>query len=82
VALSPHIGVLPHWEPPTSADLAAMALLALGSLCPPYVAIVYFDCFRRFKGMLQLNQMDVAKVDRRMLYMFPIFQLFKRHVVI
>jgi len=59
-----------------SADLVAMALPTLGSLCPPYVAIVYFDCFRRFKGMLQLNQMDVAKVYERMLYMLPTFQLF------
>jgi hypothetical protein len=30
---------------------------------PPYVANVYFRCFSRFKGMLQLFIMDVAKVD-------------------
>ncbi|KAG0522825.1 hypothetical protein BDA96_07G071000 [Sorghum bicolor] len=59
-----------------SADLAAMSLPALESLSLPYVATIYFDCFRRFRGMLQLNQMDVAKVDRRMLYMLPMLQLF------
>jgi len=29
-----------------------------------HVASVYFKCFRRFRGMLQLFYMDVAKVDQ------------------
>jgi hypothetical protein len=39
-----------------------------------YVANIYFSCF---KGMLRLFLMDVAKVDREMLYMLQVFQ---RHV--
>ena len=46
----------------------------LGSLSlSPYVAIVCFNCFRRFRGMLQLNHIDVAKVDRGMLHMLQVF---------
>jgi hypothetical protein len=43
-------------------------------LLVPYDANVCFRCFSRFKGMLQLFLMDVAKVDRRMLHMLHLFQ--------
>jgi hypothetical protein len=45
----------------------------------PYVANVCFRCFSRFKGMLQLFLMDVAKVDRGILHMLQVFQ---KHVAI
>jgi hypothetical protein len=35
----------------------------LAQASPPYIANVYFRCFSRFKGMLQLFLEDVAKVD-------------------
>ena len=50
------------------SDPAAMALTTPGSLLSPHVAIVSFSCFRRFRGMLQLNHMDVGKVDWGMLH--------------
>jgi len=40
----------------------------------PYVANVCFRCFSRFKGMLQLFIMDVAKVDWGMFHMLHVFQ--------
>jgi hypothetical protein len=43
----------------------------------PYVANVCFRCFSRFKGMLQLFLMNVAKVDWGMLH---ILQAFQKHV--
>jgi hypothetical protein len=57
----------------------------------PYVANVCFRCFSRFKGMLQLFLMDVAKVDWDVAYvasvsetcckrMFKMFHLFYTYV--
>jgi hypothetical protein len=51
-----------------------------------HVASVYFKCFRCFRGMLQVFQMGVAKVDQNVAYvaivvhvcckgLFPIFHL-------
>ena len=59
-----------------------------------HVASVYFKCFRRFRGMLQLFYMDVAKVDRGIAYvvsvskayckcfigLFKMFHLFQTYV--
>ena len=56
------IGVIPLGELLMPSDLAAMAL-PVQALSPLYVAIVSFSCFRRFRGMLQLNRKDVAQVD-------------------
>ena len=41
-----------------------------------YVAYVYFNCFRRFICMMQLFYFDVAKVDRGMLHMLNMLQVF------
>jgi hypothetical protein len=47
----------------------------------PNVAYVCFKCFRRFKYMLQLFHLDVAKVNRGMLHMLHICcKCFQRHV--
>jgi hypothetical protein len=40
----------------------------------PYVANICFRCFSRFKGMLQLFLIDVAKVYQGMLHMLQVFQ--------
>jgi hypothetical protein len=50
------------------------------SLPLPYFAYVCFKCFRRFEYILHLYYMDVAKLDRRMLYMLHMLQLFQRRV--
>jgi hypothetical protein len=42
----------------------------------PYDANVCFRCFSRFKDMLQLFLIDVAKVDRGMLHMSHMLQVF------
>ena len=44
------------------SDLVTMGL-PVRALSPLYVAIVSFSCFRRFRGMLQLNRKDVAQVE-------------------
>jgi hypothetical protein len=46
----------------------------------PYVAYVWFNCFRRFRCMLQLFNFDVTKVDREMLHMLYMLQVFQMHV--
>jgi hypothetical protein len=38
------------------------------------VASVCFECFKRFRGMLQVFYMDVAKVDRNVLYVAMVVQ--------
>jgi hypothetical protein len=43
----------------------------------PYVAYLYFKLFRRFRCMLQLFHLDVAKVDRRMLYILHTLKCFR-----
>jgi hypothetical protein len=48
-------------SPPTPTPTTGIDRLRLPL---PYVANVCFRCFNRFKGMLQLILMDVAKVDR------------------
>jgi hypothetical protein len=49
-----------------------------------YVVSVCFKCFRRFKGMLQLFHMYVAKVDRRCCKCFRgtlrVFQRFVQNI--
>jgi hypothetical protein len=42
----------------------------------PYVVNVCFNCFERFRGTLQSFHMDVAKVDRGMLHMLYMLQVF------
>ena len=73
----PDTGVLPHRELLTPSDLAAMALPVQGSLSL-YLAIVSFSCFRRFRGMLQLNRKDVAQVELG--DVLPMLHLFQRFV--
>jgi hypothetical protein len=48
---------------------------AFPSIC---VAYVCFECFKRFRCILQLCYLDVVKVDRGVLHML---QAFQRHVV-
>jgi hypothetical protein len=64
--LSPHQRPPPPGAPNARRSSSHGAPL-LGSLSPHYVAIAYFNCFRKFRGMLQLKHMNVAKVDRGML---------------
>jgi hypothetical protein len=49
---------------------------------PPllYVANACFKCFKRLRGMLQLFNMDVAKIDWRCLHMLHMLQVFQMHV--
>jgi hypothetical protein len=42
----------------------------------PYVANACFKCFRYFRSMLQLFHLDVVKVDRGMLHMLYMLQVF------
>ena len=46
----------------------------------PISASVCFNCFRHFRGMLQLFHMDVAKVNQGILHMLNMLQVFQRHV--
>ena len=70
--LSPHETELPPIP-------AAMALPTLSS---PRMLQLYicFSCFSSFIGMLQLNHVDVAKVDLGSLYMLLMLQVFLMHV--
>jgi len=69
---SHHGGSFPPWRPPphqcppppgapNARKSSGHGTHSRGSLSPPYIAIV---CLIRFKGMLQLNHMDVAKLKR------------------
>jgi hypothetical protein len=43
-----------------------------------YVAYVCFKCFRRFRYMMQLFHLDVVKIDRGLLHMLHMLQVFFR----
>jgi hypothetical protein len=45
-----------------------------------YIAYVRYKCLRRFRCMLQLFHLDVAKIDREMLHILHMLQVFQKHV--
>jgi len=77
VLLTLVVVVLVHRRsPPALTSMAGIDRLKV----PPYVVNLCFGCFSRFKGTLQLFLMDVAKVDRRMLHILHMLQVFQKHV--
>ncbi|KAG0519462.1 hypothetical protein BDA96_09G266400 [Sorghum bicolor] len=82
---SPQHGALPPPPPPLSPHATELPPIPAAMGTPdaklsPYVAIVCSSCFNSFIGMLQLNHVDVAKVDLGSLYMLLMLQAFLMHV--